>query len=81
MENKYDAPNQKTDINLHRYDIDALRVIAVILLIYFHTAMIFHLWAVFHLKNNELSLEAALFVTFLNIWHMPLLHRCAAEQY
>ena len=55
-----------------RYDIDTLRVFAVILLIYFHTAMIFNLWSVFHLKNNELSLEAALFVSFLNIWHMPL---------
>ncbi len=55
-----------------RYDIDTLRVFAVILLIYFHTAMIFNIWSVFHLKNNELSLEAALFVSFLNIWHMPL---------
>ena len=55
-----------------RYDIDTLRAIAVILLIYFHTAMIFNIWSVFHLKNNELSLEAAIFVSFLNIWHMPL---------
>ena len=55
-----------------RYDVDALRVFAVILLIYFHTAMIFNVWSVFHIKNNELSLEAAIFVSFLNIWHMPL---------
>lgn len=55
-----------------RNDIDALRITAVILLIYFHTAMIFNIWSVFHLKNDELSLEAALFVSFLNIWHMPL---------
>ena len=50
-----------------RYDIDALRVIATILLIYFHTAMIFNIWSVFHLKNNDLSIEAAIFVSFLNI--------------
>ncbi len=55
-----------------RNDIDSLRVIAVILLIYFHTAMIFNIWSVFHIKNNELSLEATLFISFLNIWHMPL---------
>ena len=55
-----------------RYDIDALRVIATILLIYFHTAMIFNIWSVFHLKNNDLSIEAAIFVSFFNIWHMPL---------
>ena len=55
-----------------RYDIDTLRVFAVIVLIYFHTAMIFNIWSVFHLKSNELSLEAAIFVSFLNIWHMPL---------
>ncbi len=61
-----------TNIQERRYDIDALRVIATILLIYFHTAMIFNIWSVYHLKDNELSLEAALFVSFLNIWHMPL---------
>jgi hypothetical protein len=58
--------------NKRRNEIDTLRVIATILLIYFHTAMIFNIWSVFHLKDNELSLEAALFVSFLNIWHMPL---------
>ena len=61
--------NKKPD---RRYDIDTLRVFAVILLIYFHTAMIFNIWSVFHLKDNDLSLEAAIFVSFLNIWHMPL---------
>lgn len=55
-----------------RYDIDALRVIATILLIYFHTAMIFNKWSVFHIKNDDLSIEAAIFVSFFNIWHMPL---------
>lgn len=65
-------PNQIEQNDEHRYDIDALRVIAVILLVFFHTAMIFNLWVVFHIQNNELSLEFALFVRFFNIWHMSL---------
>ncbi|MFX0073437.1 MAG: acyltransferase family protein [Candidatus Hermodarchaeota archaeon] len=72
MDNNAQIINQSSNDSQRRYDIDSLRVIAVILLIYFHTAMIFNIWSVFHLKDNELSLEAALFVAFLNIWHMPL---------
>ena len=70
--NKSVILENNTNNQERRYEIDALRVIATILLIYFHTAMIFNIWSVFHLKDNELSLEAALFVSFLNIWHMPL---------
>ncbi|MFX1442449.1 MAG: acyltransferase family protein [Promethearchaeota archaeon] len=55
-----------------RNDIDAIRVFAVILLIYFHTAMIFNIWSGFHIQNNELSVGMALFVFFIYMWHMPL---------
>ncbi len=69
-------PNIDSNIDLKKFnrrsDLDALRVMATILLIYFHTAMIFNLWASFHIQNDELSLGMALFVEFFNIWHMPL---------
>jgi uncharacterized membrane protein len=64
--------NNSQNFSQRRYDIDTLRIFAVFLLIYFHSAMIFNMWPVFHLKDNELSLEAAIFVSFLNLWHMPL---------
>ena len=52
--------------------IDWLRVSAVLLLVPFHTAMIFVEWG-FHIKNNELSAGLTDFNSFLNMWHMPLL--------
>jgi glucans biosynthesis protein C len=56
-----------------RYDIDALRVLAVVLLIYFHTAMIFAAWETWHVRSNELSIVAEWFIIFVHQWHMPLL--------
>lgn len=54
-----------------RYDIDALRVLATLLLIVFHTARAFDSdpW---HVKNDELTLGMDVLVTFMNNWHMPL---------
>jgi len=54
-----------------RSDIDALRVIAVLLLVYFHSGMVFNLWQ-FHIKNAQLSRPITLFTTILGQWHMPL---------
>lgn len=54
-----------------RYDIDALRIAAVLLLIYFHTACVFMQWP-FHIQNLQRSRAATLFVVFLGQWHMPL---------
>ncbi len=57
-----------------RSDIDWLRVIAVVLLIPFHTARIFDIWEPFNAKSGETS--AALtygVIAFLGQWHMPLL--------
>lgn len=57
-----------------RYDIDWLRVIAVLLLIPFHTARIFDIWEPFYAKNAETSAALSYSViAFLNQWHMPLL--------
>ncbi len=54
--------------------VDWLRVIAVLLLIPYHTARVFDIWDSFYAKNAELSgvLTYAV-VAFLNIWQIPLL--------
>lgn len=54
-----------------RYYIDFLRVLATVLLIYFHTARVFDYepWAV---RNGQLSLGVEVFKEFVGIWHMPL---------
>ncbi|MCP4760836.1 MAG: acyltransferase family protein [archaeon] len=60
-----------------RYDIDALRVIAVILTLYIHTCTLFMFFiepeASPVIKNSELSYELTILNLFLNIWQMPLL--------
>ncbi len=54
------------------YFVDWLRVFAVLLLLPFHTGMMFvRDW--FHIQNVDKSAAAELFNGFLNIWHMPLL--------
>ncbi|MFX1452548.1 MAG: acyltransferase, partial [Promethearchaeota archaeon] len=60
------------NIHRRRNDIDALRVFATILLIFFHTASLFTMYLVAPIKNQELSLEMLIFVLFIHIWHMPL---------
>lgn len=57
-----------------RYDLDALRVLAVLLLIPFHSARAFDSFETFYVKNGQTSegLSWAV-VQFLNPWHMPLL--------
>jgi len=54
------------------YYIDWLRVFAVLLLVPFHTAMIFVHWD-FHIKNDIPSDVLTDFNAFLGMWHMPLL--------
>jgi len=57
-----------------RYDLDWLRVLAVLLLVYFHTAAIFysgHLGELY-VRNELSSREMGLFISFIHQWHMPL---------
>lgn len=57
-----------------RYDIDWLRVIAVLLLIPFHTARIFDIWEPFYAKSAAASPALSFgVIAFLGQWHMPLL--------
>ena len=47
-----------------RYDLDWLRVIAILLLLFYHAGMIFSTWE-WHIKNTETS-------KLFNFWMMPL---------
>jgi peptidoglycan/LPS O-acetylase OafA/YrhL len=57
-----------------RYDLDWLRVLAVLLLLYFHTAAIFYTGELgeFYVKNDQSSHAMNCFITFVHQWHMPL---------
>lgn len=56
-----------------RYDLDWLRVIAIILVLYFHTAMIFVEGDSWHIKNEQLSSLWEEFNFWLSRFRMPLL--------
>lgn len=55
-----------------RYDLDWLRFIAIVILLFFHTGMLFNPWG-WHIKNNEISESFRYWMTWLHFWRMPLL--------
>jgi glucan biosynthesis protein C len=56
-----------------RYDIDWLRVLAVLALIPFHAARIFDIWEPFYAKSDRVSAALThIFIGGINSWHMPL---------
>jgi len=55
-----------------RYDLDWLRAWAVLMLIFFHSAMWFNEWP-WHLKSPDLSFGLTVFTTILGVYQMPLL--------
>jgi peptidoglycan/LPS O-acetylase OafA/YrhL len=55
-----------------RYDLDWLRLIAIVILLFFHTGMWFNNWG-WHVKNNELSRWFEFWMVWLHPWRMPLL--------
>ncbi len=65
-------PDAELKKKLERHsELDWLRVFAVLLLIFFHTAQIFKSgW--FHLKNDTSSHIFNTFSDFIYMWHMPL---------
>ena len=63
----------KTNKPSRRYDIDWLRVLAVLVLIPFHTARIFDIWEPFYAKSDQVSKALSyIFIRLVNPWHMPL---------
>jgi glucan biosynthesis protein C len=54
-----------------RYDIDWLRVLAILVIFIFHNARFFDSYP-WHLKNAEQKLGVLIFVGFVDTWIMPL---------
>jgi glucan biosynthesis protein C len=61
-----------TDKPQRRWDIDWLRVGAVLLLYPFHTARIFDIWEEFYAKNDQVSSALTYIISYMHPWHMPL---------
>ena len=63
-----------TSLCERRYDLDWLRVLAVLLLIYFHTAVIFYRGelGVFYVTDAIVDPALKIFILFVHQWHMPL---------
>jgi glucan biosynthesis protein C len=60
-------------VRVRRYDIDWLRIAAVLLLIPFHTARVFNWEKDFYIKNVPTDVPAQRFIDFVGPWHMSLL--------
>lgn len=69
-----ESRQQVTQQRQRRYDFDWLRVLAVLLLLYFHTAAIFYQGDLgeFYIRNARSSQVMNGFVLFVHQWHMPL---------
>ncbi|MGC4021541.1 MAG: acyltransferase family protein [Cyclobacteriaceae bacterium] len=63
---------QQTLDSSRRYDLDWLRFIAILILLFFHTGMWFSTWE-WHVKNNETSTAFNYWMVWLHFWRMPLL--------
>ncbi|MBX7126575.1 MAG: acyltransferase family protein [Cyclobacteriaceae bacterium] len=55
-----------------RHDLDWLRLIAIFILLFFHTGMWFNQWS-WHVKNNETTVSFQYWMVWLHYWRMPLL--------
>jgi glucans biosynthesis protein C len=59
-------------IDDRRHDLDWLRLIAIFILLFYHTGMLFNTWG-FHIKNTETSVSFNYWMVWLHFWRMPLL--------
>jgi len=59
-------------LSTRRYDLDWLRVIAIITLLFYHTGMIYVSWG-WHIKSAEHSRPMEEVMRWLHLWRMPLL--------
>ena len=55
-----------------RHDLDWLRLIAIIILLFFHTGMWFNTWG-WHVKNNETTTSFQYWMIWSHYFRMPLL--------
>jgi glucans biosynthesis protein C len=55
-----------------RHDLDWLRFIAILILLFFHTGMLFNAWG-WHIKNNETSVTFQYWMVWSHYFRMPLL--------
>lgn len=55
-----------------RYELDWLRVIAIVILFFYHTGMMFVSWD-WHISNKETSKTFETIMVWLHQWRMPLL--------
>ena len=55
-----------------RHDLDWLRLIAIMILLFFHTGMLFNPWE-WHIKNGTTSVSFTYWMAWLHSWRMPLL--------
>jgi len=55
------------------YFIDWLRILAVLLLFPFHTLRVFNAGEAFYAKSSHLSAVVSDVLSFISVWHMPLL--------
>jgi glucan biosynthesis protein C len=56
-----------------RHDLDWLRIIAILLLIPYHSSRVFDVWESFYVKNAQTSLSITVIRGFLDPWGMALL--------
>ncbi len=61
-----------TNTTQRRYDLDWLRFIAIVILLFFHTGMWFNPWE-WHVKNSETSETFRYWMIWSHYWRMPLL--------
>jgi glucan biosynthesis protein C len=66
-----DLPNP-AGLSGRRYDLDWLRFIAIITLLFYHTGMIYVSWG-WHIKSTEHSVPMEEVMRWLHRWRMPLL--------
>lgn len=66
--------NVMTDLttSARRYDLDWLRFIAIIILLFFHTGMLFNQWG-WHVKNPETTTTFSYWMIWSHFFRMPLL--------
>ena len=59
-------------LNQRRHDLDWLRIIAILTLLFYHTGMIYVSWG-WHIKSQETSQPMEEVMRWLHRWRMPLL--------